>query len=104
MPPIDTAEREAKTRAHALKSLRTRAQVVGCRVDETGTEFWGFWGQRRHPIADTRVHVEGRHGHGDVFLIFEGALFQDAVKIPSHRSRYVHQFAAEFNTHAMNLR
>lgn len=104
MQPLDAAERDAKNRAHALKSLRTRAKVVGMRIDDTGTEFWGFWGQQRHPIAGTRVHIEGRHGHGDVHLIFEGEHFQDAIKVASNRSRYVHLFAAEFNTHAMNLR
>lgn len=106
---------------HTLKALRHRARTVGLAINDEGTQFWPTLKRERYTLSGTRAHVETGDKHvtagrvvalgvfalaakkvTDVRLHFAGPDFELVVKVPAAGRKHAHEFAAAFNTYAMN--
>lgn len=121
-PFIDGIAIGPKVKAeHALKALRHQARSVGLSIADDGTHFWPILKRERYPLSGAKVHVETGDKHvtatrvatmgvfalaakkvTDVRLHFEGPKFELVVKVPAAGRGHAHEFAAAFNTYAMN--
>ncbi len=90
------AERTAPIR---WRNFRTRANVVGLRITEDGTEVFARGIAKPHyPLAGARASVEA----AGTIMMLRADGYEAAFEIPKGGRKHAHAFAAEFNTWMMN--